>query len=109
MNLKQIGLEIVLLGFAAFTGYCLYEYGTVGLFKMAFANAVSTLLFTDLTISLVIVLVWLGADAEEHHISMLPYIALTLMFGSVGPLLYLIRRAGHEEREHRIDTRVVNG
>jgi len=109
MNLKQIGLEIVLLGFAGFTGYCLYEYGPGGLFRLAFENPVSTLLMTDLTISLVIVLVWLGADAEEHHISMLPYIALTLLFGSVGPLLYLIRRAGNEERKHQLDGRTVNG
>ena len=109
MNLKQIGLEIVLLGFAAFTGYCLYEFGPAGVFRLAFENPVSTLLFTDLTISLVIVLTLLGRDAVEHHISMLPYIALTLMFGSVGPLLYLIRRAGHEDREHQLDTRVVNG
>jgi hypothetical protein len=35
-------------------------------------------------------------DARQHDISPIPYVVLTLGLGSVGPLLYLIRRLGHD-------------
>jgi hypothetical protein len=39
-------------------------------------------------------MVWMGEDAEERKVSALPFLLLTLLLGSVGPLLYLIRRFG---------------
>jgi hypothetical protein len=48
----------------------------------------------DLVIALTLVMVWMGDDAEQRKVSALPYLVITLALGSVGPLLYLIRRLG---------------
>ena len=94
MNVKQVGLGSVLLGFSILTAYALYLYGYVGFFREVTSNAASLTLLVDLVISLTIISVYMGNDAYEHRISVLPYLLLTLAFGSVGPLLYLIRRLG---------------
>jgi hypothetical protein len=41
----------------------------------------------------------MGDDAEQRKVSALPYLVITLALGSVGPLLYLIRRLG-DRTEH---------
>lgn len=94
MNLKQIALGIVLAGFSILTAYALIGYGYVGFFREAISNLASVTLLVDLIISLTIILVYLGNDARERGASAVPYLLLTLAFGSVGPLLYLIRRMG---------------
>ncbi|HXG18981.1 MAG TPA: DUF2834 domain-containing protein [Methylomirabilota bacterium] len=96
MNAKQLGLEVLLLAFSAFTGYALYQYGYIGLFEQALLNAATIQVFLDLTIALSLVLLWMWQDARKHGIAPLPYVALTLTLGSIGPLLYLIRRLGRE-------------
>jgi hypothetical protein len=96
MNAKQIGLGILLADFLGFSLYVTYTYGIVGLFETVFANAASTLAMVDLTIALSLILVWLWRDARRRGISPIPYVALTLGLGSVGPLLYLIRINGNE-------------
>ena len=92
MNAKQWGLEAVLIGFSAFSGYAVYQYGYIGLFEQGLANAATIQVFLDLTIALSLVMVWMWQDARKQDISPLPYILLTLTLGSIGPLLYLVRR-----------------
>lgn len=94
MNLKQIALGIVLAGFSILTAYALFRYGYVGFFREVISSLASVTLLVDLIISLTIILVYLGNDARERGVSAVPYLLLTLAFGSVGPLLYLIRRMG---------------
>ena len=96
MNLKQLGTEVVLIAFSAFSAYVVYQYGYIGLFEQALANAATVQVFLDLTISLSLVMVWMWQDAQTQDISPLPYILLTLILGSIGPLLYLVRRLGKE-------------
>jgi len=93
MNGKQIGLGIVLLGFLALTAYAFAAHGVMGLFDALLANPATILVSTDLTIALVLVWVLLWPDAHARGISPLPYVLITIAFGSAGPLLYLIRRA----------------
>ena len=94
MNAKQIGIGSVLLGFSILTAYAVYLYGYAGFFREVTSNAASFTLLVDLVISLTIFLVYMSNDARAHNISMVPYFLLTLGFGSVGPLFYLIRRFG---------------
>ena len=96
MNAKQLGLEAVLIGFVAFTGYVVYQHGYIGIFEQSTANAATIQVFLDLVIALSLVLVWMWQDARKQEISPLPYVILTLTLGSIGPLLYLIRRFGKE-------------
>lgn len=97
MNGKQIGLGIVLAGFLALTGYTVLEYGYIGFFKLIAANAATVTAAVDLVIALTLIIVWMERDARVHGISHIPYVLLTLALGSVGPLLYLMRRT---RREH---------
>ena len=94
MKAAQIGLEIVLIAFAIFSGYVVYQYGYIGLFEQGLANAATIQIFLDLTIALSLVLLWMWQDARAQGIFPLPYVMLTLTLGSIGPLLYLIRRFG---------------
>lgn len=94
MNARQIGIGSVLLGFSILTAYAVYLYGYAGFFREVTSNVASLTLLVDLVISLTIILVYMGNDARTHRISVFPYLLLTLGFGSVGPLLYLIRRFG---------------
>lgn len=97
MNAKQVGLEIVLVGFSALTAYTVYQHGYIGFFELMLANVATMTAFVDLTIALSLILLWMWRDARERGVSFLPYLALTLTLGSVGPLLYLIRRMSSEQ------------
>lgn len=96
MNATQIALEVVLAAFSALTGYAVYQHGYLGFFELIVANAATLTLFADLTIALTLVLFWMWQDARERGTSVVPYAILTLTLGSVGPLLYLIRRGSLE-------------
>ena len=96
MNAKQIGLAVVLADFAAFTAYVVYQYGYLEFYRAAVSNAVTIQVSIDLIIALSLVTVWMWRDARDRGMSVLPYLLVTLTLGSIGPLLYLIRRAGSE-------------
>jgi hypothetical protein len=96
MNKKQIALAVVLADFAALNAYAVSQFGLIGLFEQVFANSATILVMADLTIALSMVVVWMWQDARQHDISPLPYALLTAGLGSVGPLLYLIRRFGRD-------------
>ena len=91
MTSKQIVFSAVLVGFSPQTAFVLYEYG-LGWIPMVFENAVNLTIFTDLVICLSLMIAWLVVDARERGLTWWPYLVLTLGFGSVGPLVYLIRR-----------------
>jgi hypothetical protein len=96
MNRKQLALSAALIVLLAVDAYAVYLYGYIGFFRAALANFAGFAAFVDLTIALVLILVWMGDDARERHISAIPYILITLALGSVGPLIYLIRRSGDQ-------------
>lgn len=96
MNGKQIGLSLILVGFLALNAEVIYQYGYIGFFEAEFANLATIAAFVDLTIALSLILAWMWRDASERGVSFLPYLILTATLGSVGPLLYLIRRAQGE-------------
>ena len=87
---------IVGVVFAMFTllnVYALWAAGLSGLFaQLTQGNAWFTVLGVDLLISLGLVAAWLVRDARARGVSPLPYLVMTLFTGSIGPLLYLLRR-----------------
>jgi hypothetical protein len=92
MTRKQLVLWTLLVDFSLLTAWAVWKHGLIGIFALAFSSWGSALLFVDLTIALGLVLAWMFGDSRERGLSFLPYAALTLAFGSVGPLVYLIRR-----------------
>ena len=93
MTKTQILLGIVLAVFGFETAWAISQYGFVGVFEnLIQAEFPTHLVFFDLTIALTMVMVWMWNDARERGATVWPYLLLTLATGSVGPLLYLIRR-----------------
>lgn len=96
MSWKKIVLSLVLVDFAALTAYAVHVSGFAGFFETLLASWAGTAVLADLVIALSLVLVWMWRDARTRGVSPLPYTALTLALGSVGPLLYLLRRSDLE-------------
>ncbi len=93
MNTRQIVLSLVLLAFGAQTGFVFYQQG-FGWIPELFATPLSITVFADLVIALSLICIWMVADARQRGTSAWGYLVLTLLAGSVGPLIYLIRREG---------------
>jgi hypothetical protein len=94
MNWKQIGIGAVLADFSAFTAWVVYHHGYSEFFTTAASSAVAAQVLVDLTLALVLVTLWMIRDARKRGVSVVPYLLVTLFLGSIGPLLYLFRRAG---------------
>jgi Protein of unknown function DUF2834 len=109
-NAKKILLAVVLADFLCLTGYAVYVHGIVGLFQLVTANLATLTAFVDLCIALSLISVWMWNDARARGLSPLPYVVLTLTLGSVGPLLYLLRREMSERvREPALAQQVARG
>ena len=98
MNAKQIGIGLVLADFVALTGYAVYHHGYLAFFDFHALNAIQLQIFVDLVIALSFVVTWMWRDAKARGISALPFVVITLFLGSIGPLLYLMRREAAEAR-----------
>ena len=96
MNARKIGIGLVLLAFGDLTAYALYQHGVAGVVRLEMANSVTVTAFADLVIALSLI-GWMWQDARKRGVSAIPYVLLTLGFGSVGPLLYLLRRDATRE------------
>jgi uncharacterized membrane protein len=81
----------VLAAFGGLTGYALATDGYDG-FRTVLSTLTGWMLLADLTIALALVLAWVWQDARVRGVSVLPYAVLTATLGSIGPLLYLVRR-----------------
>lgn len=95
MKLARAALAVVLVAFLALTAVALAEYGYLGFFEIAFANSATRLLAVDLVICLALIAVWVVRDARRQGIAWWPFVLIAALFGSAGPLLYLLRRPAH--------------
>ena len=91
MTTRQIVLSLVLLAFGAETAFIFYQQG-FGWIPELFATPLSIAIFSDLVIALSLICIWMVTDARERGTTAWGYLVLTLLTGSIGPLLYLIRR-----------------
>ena len=92
MTNHRILTGAVLVLFTALTAEAVWMYGYVGFFETLLSGLPGWVAAVDLVIALSLVLMWMWRDARASGRSVLPYAALTLTLGSVGPLLYLLLR-----------------
>lgn len=85
-------LLALLLPFAALTAAALWQHGYLGILLPHFRSLAAGQVLADLVIALLLVLVWLWRDARGSGRNPWPWVAATLIFGSFGPLLYLLTR-----------------
>jgi hypothetical protein len=86
----RVVVGIVLMAFADLNAYVVWQYGYMGFWELATANAATIAVMVDLTIALGFVTVWMWRDARRRGIALAPYLALTALLGSIGPLLYVV-------------------
>jgi hypothetical protein len=99
---KTLALALVLLAFGALTVHGVAVHGYVGFFEALGSTTAGLVVFVDLVIALTLALLWMLGDARERALPFWPYAALTLAFGSVGPLGYLIHRELRARAPHRV-------
>ena len=88
--MSQRTLAIALLiPFLVLTAYAVQQVGYIGIFDYHRHSPAGWQVFVDLVIALVLVLTWLIPQAKKNGRNPWPWVALTLVAGSIGPLLYL--------------------
>jgi hypothetical protein len=88
--MQRILLIVILLAFSALTVLALIHHGVTGIFSHQFVNLAGMQVFLDLVIALALFLVWMWRDARAAGRNPWPWLLLTLVVGSIGPLIYLI-------------------
>ena len=85
-------LIAILLPFSVLSAVALWQYGYIGLFTNQFTNVAGWQVLADLFIAVGVCMYWMWKDAQQTRRRIAPWILLSLLLGSFGPLLYLITR-----------------
>lgn len=85
-------IVVILVLFGALTAAALWQHGYWGILAPHFQSWGGAQVLLDLVIALVLVLTWLWNDARTSGRNPWPWIGITLVAGSFGPLLYLLTR-----------------
>lgn len=90
--MRRTLLLLTLLAFGALTAAALWRHGYWGLIAPHLQTLAGGQVLVDLVIALTLVMLWMGRDAKARGRRIWPWIAVTLVAGSFGPLVYLLTR-----------------
>lgn len=90
--MTRLLLILVLLGFSVLTAVALWQHGYWGIFAPLLQSTAGAQVLVDLVIALGLVMVWMWRDAQQQGRVVWPWLLLTLLAGSFGPLGYLLGR-----------------
>ena len=83
---------VTLVLFSAISAIALWQHGYWGILTSGFANTASMQVFADLVVALALIMIWMWRDAKASGRPIWPWIAITLVAGSFGPLGYLLSK-----------------
>jgi uncharacterized membrane protein len=89
-RVKKPLLILAVIALGAITAAALWKDGLVGIFGAITHSYGSMQIFGDLVIALTLVMVCMWRDAKNTGRNIWPWIVITLVAGSFGPLLYFI-------------------
>lgn len=92
MTSRLLTLSIVIVGFGVLSAIALLDAGYWGILAPHFQSWGAAQVFTDLVILAVLSCIWMVVDARKRRIAAWPFVEVTLVAGSFGPLLYLVTR-----------------
>ncbi|MGV8998236.1 MAG: DUF2834 domain-containing protein [Parvibaculaceae bacterium] len=92
MSIRSIAFIIVILAFGALTALALMDVGYIGIFEAHLQSWGGMQVLIDLVIACLLACVWMASDAPKSGMTAWPFIVLTLVGGSFGPLAYLLVR-----------------
>lgn len=102
MSGRLISLFVVLVSFGVLTTLALLDVGYFGLLEPHFRSWGGAQVFVDLVIVGALACIWMSFDARERGLSAWPFILITLVAGSFGPLLYLVVRELRSTARHPV-------
>lgn len=89
INRRYLAL-ILFIPFALLTVYAVQQVGYIGVLDYHRHSPAGWQVFADLVIALILILAWLIPDARQAGRNPWPWVIITLVLGSIGPLLYLL-------------------
>ena len=92
MSGRSIALVAVIAGFGVLTTLALLDVGYFGIIEPHFRSWGAAQVFVDLVIVCTLACFWIASDAPTRGLTAWPFIVLTLVAGSFGPLVYLVMR-----------------
>ncbi len=92
MTTRKAALLLVLLAFGLLTALALIDVGYFGLITPLVKSWGGAQVLVDLVIVCLLACIWMVADARKRGLAAWPFVVLTVLAGSFGPLLYLLRR-----------------
>jgi hypothetical protein len=99
MSGRSLALVAVLVGFSALSTMALMDVGYLGIIEPHFRSWGGAQVFTDLVILAVLACIWMANDARQRRLPSWPFILITLLAGSFGPLFYLLVRELSSRRD----------
>jgi hypothetical protein len=88
--MQRILLTIVLALFSALSAIALWQHGYWGIFEPHFKTFGAGQVLADLVIAVSLAMLWMWHNAKATGRNVWPWLALSLVAGSFGPLLYLL-------------------
>ena len=92
MSSRLLVLVLVIVGFGALTAVALLEAGYVGLFTAQLESWAGLQVLTDLGLLAILACIWMLNDSRKRGLPAWPFVIVTVLAGSFGPLLYLVMR-----------------
>ena len=92
MSLRLATLLVVIVLFGALTAVAVADVGILGIFRPHFQAWGPAQVFADLVILAVLACFWMVRDGRAHGLNPWPFVVLTVLAGSFGPLFYLVLR-----------------
>ncbi len=106
---KQLALPLtVLVLFTAVSFWLVAGESPIGFLTLAREKPWGAQVLLDLAIALSLFVGFMRKDARARGLPFLPYLLLTMLLGSIGPLAYLVHRALAEKKAGAPDPTAAN-
>lgn len=92
MSGRLIVLFAVIAAMGVLSTLALMDVGYFGIIEPHFQSWGGAQVFADLAILAVLACIWMVGDGRARGIAVWPFILVTVLAGSFGPLLYLVTR-----------------
>ena len=92
MSARLITLGLVIVAFGALSALALMDVGYLGILAPHFRSLGEGQVLADLVILGVLACIWMVKDAPARGLPAWPFVLITLVLGSFGPLAYLVVR-----------------
>jgi len=92
MSTRLLLLLVVTAAFGVLSAIAIADVGYLGILEPHFQSWGAGQVFADLVILAILGCIWMVADSRSSGVNAWPFVAVTLVGGSFGVLLYLIWR-----------------